>query len=39
MRTRKVATGPNVVPQPGRVNALLQLDRDFQALNPKFGAN
>ena len=32
-------TGPNVIPQPGRVNALLQYDRDFQALNPKFGIN
>lgn len=32
-------TGPNVVPQPGRANALLQYDRDFQALNPKIGIN
>ncbi len=32
-------TGPTAIPQPGRANALLQYDRDFQALNPKLGVN
>lgn len=32
-------TGPNVIPQPGRANALLEYDRNFQALNPKIGVN
>jgi iron complex outermembrane receptor protein len=37
-----VATVPPIpgnIPQPGRVNALLGYDRDFQALNPKIGVN
>lgn len=30
---------PGNVPQPGRVNALLDYDRSFQSLNPKLGIN
>jgi iron complex outermembrane receptor protein len=35
------ALGPTASggPQPGRIAGLLEYDRDFQALNPKFGVN